>query len=33
MGEIFTTERPWKVALDLPALTARRTRVLERGQH
>jgi Uma2 family endonuclease len=31
--EVFTTERPWKVTLDLPALTARRTRVLERGQH
>lgn len=30
--EVFTTERPWKVTLDLPALTARRARVLERGQ-
>lgn len=29
--EVFTTERPWKVTLDLPALTARRARVLERG--
>jgi Uma2 family endonuclease len=28
--EVFTTERPWKVTLDLPALTARRDRVLER---
>jgi Uma2 family endonuclease len=30
--EIFTTERPWKVSLDLPALTARRDRVLGREQ-
>ena len=30
--EVFTTERPWKVTLDLPALTARRNRVLESGQ-
>lgn len=26
--EVFTTERPWKVTIDLPALTARRDRVL-----
>ena len=30
--EVFTTERPWKVTLDLPALTARRTTILERGR-
>lgn len=28
--EVFTTERPWKVTLDLPALTERRDRVRER---
>jgi Uma2 family endonuclease len=30
--EVFATERPWKVTLDLPALTARRVTILERGQ-
>lgn len=30
--EVFTTDRPWKVTLDLPALTARRDGVLERRQ-
>jgi Uma2 family endonuclease len=29
--DVFTTERPWKVTVDLPALTARRDRVLGRG--
>ncbi|HWH01386.1 MAG TPA: Uma2 family endonuclease [Pilimelia sp.] len=28
--EVFTTEHPWPVTLDLPALTARRDRVLGR---
>lgn len=30
--DVFTTERPWKVTLDLPALTARRAALLERDQ-
>ncbi|MFI6819391.1 hypothetical protein ACIBJE_00380 [Micromonospora sp. NPDC050187] len=29
--DVFVTERPWKVSVDLPALTARRRAVLERG--
>ena len=29
--EVFVTERPWKVTLDLPALTARRDSLLGRG--
>jgi Uma2 family endonuclease len=30
--EVFTTERPWKVTLDLPALTARRDALLGQGR-
>ncbi len=30
--QVFTTERPWKVTLDLPALTARRAALLERDR-
>lgn len=30
--DVFTTDRPWKVTLDLPVLTGRRDRVLERRQ-
>lgn len=29
---VFTTERPWQVTLDLPALTARRAALLERDR-
>ncbi|HEX8628455.1 MAG TPA: Uma2 family endonuclease [Catenuloplanes sp.] len=30
--EVFTTERPWQVTLDLPALTARRAALAQRDQ-
>ncbi|GAB2918595.1 Uma2 family endonuclease [Micromonospora polyrhachis] len=30
--DVFVTERPWKVTVDLPALTARRTGLRERGE-
>ncbi|HEX7746732.1 MAG TPA: Uma2 family endonuclease [Micromonosporaceae bacterium] len=30
--DVFNTERPWKVTIDLPALTARWARLRERGQ-
>ncbi len=30
-SDVFATDRPWKVTLDLPALTARRGAVLEAG--
>jgi Uma2 family endonuclease len=30
-SEMFTTDRPWHITLDLPALTKRRTGLLERA--
>jgi hypothetical protein len=30
-AEVFTTDRPWPVTIDLPALTKRRARLVERA--
>lgn len=30
--DLFVTERPWKVSVDLPALTARRAGLLARDE-